>query len=147
MAVQKAEDVLAGLLTRLEPKARRQLAREIAKQLRQSQQRRIAAQLNPDGSAFEKRKPQVRAQKGKLRRTMFTKLRTTKYLKIEAKPDTAVVGFVSQVGRIASVHQYGLRDRAQKNGPEVQYSPRQLLGFTDADIETISDLTLAHLAT
>ena len=48
---------------------------------------------------------------------------------------------------VASVHQYGLRDRAQKNGPEVQYSPRQLLGFTDADIETISDLTLAHLAT
>lgn len=146
MTVQRFEDQLAGLLANMDGKARRQLAREIAKQLRQSQQRRIAAQLNPDGTAFDKRKPQLRQQKGKLRRTMFTKLRTAKYLKTEAKPDAAVVGFVSQVGRIAAVHQYGLRDRAQKGGPEVQYPVRQLLGFTDADIEAVSDLTIKHLA-
>lgn len=146
MTVQRFEDQLAGLLANMDSKARRQLAREVAKQLRQSQQRRIAAQLNPDGSAFEKRKPQVRDQKGRIRRTMFSKLRTAKYLKTEAKPDAAVVGFVSQVGRIAAVHQYGLRDRAQKGGPEVQYPVRQLLGFTDADIEAVSDLTIKHLA-
>lgn len=146
MTVQRFEDQLAGLLANMDGKARRQLAREVAKRLRQSQQRRIAAQLNPDGSAFDKRKPQLRQQKGKLRRTMFTKLRTAKYLKTEAKPDAAVVGFVSQVGRIAAVHQYGLRDRAQKGGPEVQYPVRQLLGFTDADIEAVSDLTIKHLA-
>lgn len=146
MTVQRFEDQLAGLLANMDSKARRQLAREVAKQLRQSQQRRIAAQLNPDGSAFEKRKPQVRDQKGRIRRTMFSKLRTAKYLKTEAKPDAAVVGFVSQVGRIAPVHQYGLRDRAQKGGPEVQYPVRQLLGFSDADIEAVSDLTIKHLA-
>ncbi len=146
MTVQRFDEQLAGLLTNMDGKARRQLAREIAKQLRQSQQRRIAAQLNPDGSAFDKRKPQLRQQKGKLRRTMFSKLRTAKYLKTEAKADAAVVGFVSQVGRIAAVHQYGLRDRAQKGGPEVQYPVRQLLGFSDADIETVSDLTIKHLA-
>lgn len=146
MTVQRFEDQLAGLLANMDGKARRQLAREVAKLLRQSQQRRIAAQLNPDGSAFDKRKPQLRQQKGKLRRTMFSKLRTAKYLKTEAKPDAAVVGFVSQVGRIAAVHQYGLRDRAQKGGSEVQYPVRQLLGFTDADIEAVSDLTIKHLA-
>lgn len=146
MTVQRYEDQLAGLLTQIDGKARRQLAREIAKQLRQSQQRRIATQLNPDGSAFEKRKPQVRDQKGKLRRTMFSKLRTTKYLKTEATANAAVTGFVSEVERIARVHQYGLRDRAQRGGPEVQYPERQLLGLSDVDVEVISDMLLNHLA-
>ncbi|CUA82089.1 phage virion morphogenesis (putative tail completion) protein [Gulbenkiania indica] len=146
MTAQRYEDQLAGLLSNMDAKARRELAREIAKQLRQSQQRRIAAQLNPDGSAFEKRKPQIRERKGKLRRTMFAKLRTTKYLKTEASGTAAVVGFVGEVERIARVHQYGLRDRAQKGGPEVQYPARQLLGFTEADIEAISTATIKHLA-
>lgn len=146
MTVQRFEDQLAGLLANMDGKARRDLAREIAKQLRQSQQRRIAAQLNPDGTAFEKRKPQIRARKGKLRRTMFAKLRTAKYLKTEAKPDVAVIGFVGEVERIARVHQYGLRDRAQKGSPDVQYPIRQLLGFSDADIEAVSEATIKHLA-
>ncbi|MBN3005580.1 phage virion morphogenesis protein [Chromobacterium alkanivorans] len=146
MTVQRYEDQLAGLLANMDGKARRKLAREVAKQLRQSQQRRIADQLNPDGSAFAQRKPQVRDQKGKIRRTMFAKLRTTKYLKTEASPNAAVVGFVGEVERIARVHQYGLRDRAQKGGPEVQYPARQLLGFTEADIEAVSDAAIKHLA-
>lgn len=146
MTVQRYEDQLAGLLTQIDGKARRQLAREIAKQLRQSQQRRITAQLNPDGSAFEKRKPQIRERKGKLRRTMFAKLRTTKYLKTEATANAAVTGFVSEVERIARVHQYGLRDRAQRDGPEIQYPMRELLGFSDFDIDKISDMLLIHLA-
>lgn len=146
MTVQRFEDQLSGLLASLDANARRQLAREIAKTLRQSQQRRIAAQLNPDGSAFEKRKPQVRAQKGKVRRTMFAKLRTTKYLKVESSPNAAVVGFADEVERIARVHQYGLRDRAQKGGPDIQYPVRQLLGLTEADVDAISDATLKHLA-
>lgn len=146
MTVQRYEDQLAGLLAQIDGKARRQLAREIAKQLRQSQQRRIAAQLNPDGSAFAPRKPQVRGQKGKIRRTMFSKLRTTKWLKTEANASAAVVAFVSEVERIARVHQYGLRDRAQREGPEVQYPARQLLGLSNIDVEAISDMLLKHLA-
>ena len=108
MTVQRYEDQLAGLLANMDAKARRELAREIAKQMRQSQQRRIAAQLNPDGTAFEKRKPQIRERKGKLRRTMFAKLRTAKYLKTEAKPNAAVVGFVSDVERIARLERDGV---------------------------------------
>lgn len=146
MTVQRFEAELSGLIAQLDSKARHQLAREIAKQLRQSQQRRIAAQLNPDGSAFAPRKPQVRGQKGKIRRTMFSKLRTTKWLKTEANANAAVVAFVSEVERIARVHQYGLRDRAQRGGPEVQYPARQLLGLSDIDVESISDMLLKHLA-
>jgi phage virion morphogenesis protein len=67
--------------------------------------------LNPDGTAFAPRKPQMRAQKGRLRRQMFTKLRQAKWLKTEVSPDSAAVQFVGQVERIAAVHQYGLRDK------------------------------------
>lgn len=146
MTVQSFEAELAGLIGKLDSKSRRQLARDLAKQLRQSQQKRIAAQLNPDGSGFAPRKPQLRARKGAIRRQMFAKLRTSRYLQTEARPDAAVVGFIRRVGRIAAAHQYGLRDVAQPGCPEVQYPARQLLGFTSADVDAIRDLMLTHLA-
>ncbi len=46
----------------------------------------------------------------------------------------------------AAVHQFGLRDRVNKAGMEVQYARRELLGFADGDVERIADLVLAHLA-
>lgn len=146
MTVASVEDALSGLLSRLEAPARRQLAREIAGSLRQSQQQRIAAQLDP-GSAFAPRKPQpLRGRKGRIRRTMFGKLRTARFLKTEAGADAAVVAFIAQVERLARVHQEGLRDRPQPGRPEVQYPARQLLGFTGQDVESIRDLLLTHLS-
>ncbi len=50
------ESFAADLIAGLEPSARKELAQEIARQLRVSQQKRIAAQLNPDGSGFAPRK-------------------------------------------------------------------------------------------
>lgn len=52
-----------GLLAKLSPGQRTQLAREIARSLRQSQSQRIAAQKNPDGSPFAPRKLQLRSKK------------------------------------------------------------------------------------
>lgn len=132
-----------GLLQQLSPAARRQLARDVAKQLRASQQKRIAAQANPDGTAYAQR---LRQKSGHIRRQMFAKMRTTRYLKMQASSDAAVVGFVGQVQRIASVHQFGLRDRVRPGGPEVQYARRELLGYTDQDEDQITELVLAHLA-
>jgi phage virion morphogenesis protein len=57
-----------------------------------------------------------------------------------------VVGFVGQVERIARVHQYGLSDLAQLGGPELQYPARQLLGFTEFDIEAVRNMVLEHLS-
>lgn len=145
MTVKTAEAELSALLATLEPKARRQLAVSIARQLRQSQQKRIADQLNPDGTAFAPRKPTLRQKQGTIRRQMFSRLRTAKYLKTEASPDAAVVGFISKVGRIAAVHQYGLRDRVRPGGAEVQYPARRLLGFTATDYNAISDMVMSHL--
>lgn len=132
-----------GLLLQLSPTARRQLTRDVAKQLRASQQKRIASQANPDGTAYV---PRLRQKSGHIRRQMFAKMRATRFLKMQASSDAAVVGFVGQVQRIASVHQLGLRDRVRQGGPEVQYARRELLGYTDQDVNQIEELVLSHLA-
>lgn len=138
----------SGLVSALEPAARKQLAREIAKILRGSQQKRIAAQLNPDGSAFEPRKPQLRKKKGQLRRSMFAKLRTARFLKADSSPDAAIVSFTRDVERIARTHQLGLRDRVNRQtGKMADYPARRLLGLTDADEAAIAEAVTAHLAT
>lgn len=137
-----AADLIAGL----EPSARKILAQEIAHQLRTSNQKRIAAQLNPDGSGFEPRKPQLRHRKKKLRQQMFAKLRTAKYFKARGTADAAIVSFTADVSRIARVHQLGLRDRVNKHGAEADYPARQLLGISSEDETLIRDLVAGHLA-
>lgn len=140
----------AGLLQSLQPAERRALAREMARRLRESQAKRIAAQLNPDGSAFEPRKTQARGKRGAIRKKMFAKMRTAKWMKMESAPDSAVVTFASSVQAMAKVHQFGLRDRVNKRrgggGPEVAYPQRQLLGFTQHDVDMVGSLMLDHLA-
>ena len=141
------ETFAADLIARLQPEARKALATDIARQLRASQQKRIAAQLNPDGSGFEPRKPQIRHRQGKIKRQMFARLRTAKYLKAKGTTDAAIVSFTAEVSRIARVHQLGLRDRVnKKTGLEVKYPERQLLGFSADDIALIRDISAAHLA-
>lgn len=140
------EDWAGALLAKLEPGARRQLNQQIGRDLRRSQQQRIAAQLNPDGSAFAPRKPrQLRAKKGRIKRKMFAKLRQAKHLKVQSSADAIAIGFMGRVARIARVHQYGLRDRPERGQADVQYDRRELLGFTDADLDLIRDRLLEHL--
>ena len=117
------EDWAGVLLARLEPGARRQLNQQIGRELRRSQQQRVASQRNPDGTPYAPRKPR--------------KLRST--------PDAIAISFMGRVARIARVHQYGLRDRPDRSQAEVQYERRELLGFTDADLELIRDQLLEHL--
>lgn len=139
---------LTPLLTRLEPAARGKLAREVAQQLRRSQQQRVIAQRNPDGTPYEPRKErQLRVKQGRIKRKakMFTKLRTARYLKATGTAGAATVAFAGRISRIARVHQYGLRDRAERGAPDVQYAQRELLGFTNDEREYIRDQVLAHL--
>ncbi|MBI5917789.1 MAG: phage virion morphogenesis protein [Nitrosomonadales bacterium] len=143
------ESWCADLLANLQPAARRSLARQIAASVRTNQAKRIAAQLNPDGTPYEPRKTQTRqrAKKGRIRRAMFAKLRTSRLLKTAVTPDNAVIKFAGQVQRIAEVHHFGLRDKVnRRRGPEVQYPVRELLGVTDADTELVESLVLKHLA-
>lgn len=140
------EDWAGALLAKLEPSARRQLNQQIGRELRRSQQQRVASQRNPDGSAYAPRKPRnLRGKAGRIKRRMFTKLRQAKHLKLRSTQDAIAVSFMGRVARIARVHQYGLRDRPEKGQPDVQYDRRELLGFTDADLELIRDQLLQHL--
>ncbi len=77
---------------------------------------------------------------------MFEKLKMARYLKAKGSPQEVVVGFAGRVSRIARVHQYGLRDRADRNAPEIDYPRRALLGLRDAESEDLRDLILAHLS-
>ncbi|KAF2410512.1 phage virion morphogenesis (putative tail completion) protein [Pseudomonas antarctica] len=136
------------LLARLEPGERSKLARNIGQELRRSQQKRVMAQENPDGSKYAPRKKRdLRGKQGRIRRklAMFKKLRTASYLKVRGDSNGISVGFTGRIARIARVHQYGLKDRAERGAPNVRYEQREVLGFTDADLDLIRDGLLAHL--
>ncbi|MGR3754421.1 phage virion morphogenesis protein [Edwardsiella anguillarum] len=196
-----------GLLAKLSPASRTQLARDIARSLRQSQSQRITAQKNPDGSAFIQRKKQQQKGGGQItflyqkvgdsveertltawrggtklligydplrknirsfrkdrivrylrrdtneikrplrlrNKVMFRKLRTTRYMKGKGDGQGATISFVNSVRHMAAVHQYGLRDRVNRYGLEVDYPQRQLLGFSAEDVRKIEDLVINHL--
>lgn len=143
--LQRGDDWLAALLANLEPAARNRMMRQLAQELRRSQQQNIRLQRNPDGTAFEPRRVTARSKKGRIKRQMFAKLRTTKYLKTAATADSASVQFDGKVQRIARVHHYGLRERVSRRGPEVRYAERRLLGINNGVEAMIKDTLLEWL--
>lgn len=135
------DDKLAGLIGALSPAGRRKLAAKIAKELRRSQQQRIKQQKAPDGTPYQARKRQpLRAKNGRIKRTMFQKLRTSRYMQASGRNDAAVVEFTGKVQRIARVHQYGLKERPTKNSQEIWYTARILLGFKHNDYMYIENI-------
>ncbi|MGG5835551.1 phage virion morphogenesis protein [Huaxiibacter chinensis] len=140
------DDKLAGLIGALSPAGRRKLAAEIAKELRKAQQECIKQQIAPDGTPYQARKRQpLRAKKGRIKKAMFQKLRTSRYMKASGRSDAAVVEFTNKVQRIAQVHQFGFKDRPNPHSQDVIYPERQLLGFTQADNQIIEKLVVNYL--
>lgn len=147
--LEALEDWAAGLLGQLEPASRNKLARSVGQALRRSQQQRIIAQQNPDGSKYAPRKQRnLKGKQGRVKRKlkMFQKLRTASFLKVHGDGNAITVGFTGRIARIARVHQYGLKDKPERNTPEILYQKRELLGFTEADIDAIRDGLLNQLA-
>jgi len=146
--LEALETWAAALLDRLEPGERSKLARSIGQELRRSQQKRVMAQENPDGSRFAPRKQRnLRGKQGRVKRklAMFKKLRTASYLKVRGDSNAVTVGFTGRVARIARVHQYGLKDRAERGAPDIRYDQREVLGFTETDLNLIRDMVLSNL--
>ncbi|EMW3575061.1 phage virion morphogenesis protein, partial [Yersinia enterocolitica] len=142
-ALKPFDDALAALIASLTPKARKALAVTIAKRLRASQQQRIKRQQAPDGTPYATRKSQpLRKPKGRIKREMFSKLRTARYMKANSSPDEAVVEFAGRVERMARVHHFGLRDRPSVHSKDVRYDERPLLGF---DNITLSDVEIIYI--
>lgn len=79
------DDKLAGLIAGLSASRRHDMTAEIAKRLRISQQQRIKRQQAPSGTPYAARKRQpIRSKKGRVKREMFAKLRTHRYMKPKA---------------------------------------------------------------
>lgn len=131
---------LNALLTTLSDAERRKFAMMIARKVRASQSQRITRQQNPDGSSYIPRK-NLRNKKGQIRKKMFMKLKTAKFMKIEKIPDGVTIGFDQRVSRLARIHQDGLVDNLKYNGRtfKVRYAQRILIGFTDAEVEIIEN--------
>ena len=138
---------LGALINNLEPPAQKEMARTIAKRLLASQQQNIKRQQAPDGTPFKPRRAEpVRKKKGRVKREMFTKLRTAKYMKAKATNSEATVEFVGKVQRMARVHHYGLRDRPARGAKEVPYDERPLLGFNIYTVKSIEEVIVNMLA-
>ncbi|PKQ79678.1 oxidoreductase [Aeromonas sobria] len=134
-----------GLLASMTPAARRQLMGEIARNLRASQSKRIRANIQPDGSPMTTRKPlkKLAKKRGTTRSKMFQHLVSPRWLKATSTENQAVVEFVGSANRLATIHQYGLKDRIK--GREIRYPAREMLGVTTEEVEQLEELLLAHL--
>lgn len=139
-------DYLGGMLSQLSDIERRKLEMNIARKLRASQKTRITKQINPDGSAFVPRKFRLANKKNKIKNKMFNAIKNAKYMRIERTPEGIAIGFMGRVASIARVHQFGLRDKVEKDGPTVKYASRELLGFTSEEINMMENEVLQHLS-
>ena len=144
--LQLVNDRLNALIGNLSPSSRKEMARNIAKKLRASQQQNIKRQQAPDGTPFKPRKAQpIRSKKGRIKREMFAKLRTAKYMKAQATSNEAVIEFTGRVQRMVRVHQYELRDRPSRGSKEVQYESRPLIGISELDVSIVEQLIINAL--
>lgn len=140
------EEWLGALLSQLEPAMRTKMLREVARDVRRIQQNNITLQRSPDGTAWEPRRVTARTKPGRIRRKMFAKLKTAKYLKAQANSNVAEVAFVPGVQKLVRVHHYGLRDRVNLRGTEVKYAERPLLGINDNVESSVSETLLRWLS-
>lgn len=147
--IQQIKLAFAALLNNISKPRRRLLYQQIGRELARNQRRRIKAQQNPDGSAYEPRKPrkQFGKKKGCIKRQlMFRKLVTPAHMKLRYKPNELSLGFYGGDAVIAAVHQYGLYSSPSEfNEFKVKYAQRELLGFNDEDIEMIENFVIKAL--
>lgn len=87
----------------------------------------------------------VRDKKGRVRREIFARLRTTKFLRAKSDQDSAAVEFTGRVARLGRVHQDGAEDRVAKGGPRARYPKRELPGYTSGDLRIIRESLVKRL--
>ena len=154
-------DSLEDLTRRIEPAARKQLAGDIATDLRAANAARIRANVEPEGEPMTPRKRRKggglrtkrmraapRTPKKSVRQDrMFHAASQPKFLRKESSTGQAQVGFVGAMSRIMSVHQYGQRDTVTRSptSPAVDYPARVVLGITPDDRLRILDTVMGRI--
>lgn len=147
------EPFLAAYLNRLGPGQRRRVMRKTMEALRKANATRIAANVQPDGSAMEPRKPRKRLTggKGRVRRAkrMFPKIKLARSMKIRVSAEEGQLGFEGAIGHTAAAHHYGREDFVGRSPSgkaiRTKYPRRRLLGFGPEDVALITDAALALL--
>lgn len=148
------EPWLESHLAALSPARRAALARKVGQALRRANAKRIAANVQPDGTRMTPRKarPRLKDSAGKAVKSgrMFPKLRLARSIAIRATPDGVEVGYNSGLAaHTARVHQFGLVDRVGRtaDGREVRakFPERILLGFAPEDRELILETAMQML--
>lgn len=145
------ETFLTAELAKLSPARRRRMARKIGMEIRKANAKRIAENIQPDGTPMQARKPRrLTAGKGAIKRgRMFRKMRLARSFKINPSADGVSVGFEGMVAHTARAHQYGLTDFVGRTEAgkvvRTKYAKRELLGFAPEDLEMVADTVLSLL--
>ncbi|MFW2077497.1 phage virion morphogenesis protein [Acinetobacter sp. ULE_I010] len=146
MNMQELPKHIKPILESLSADERAKLSKNIGRDLRSKQSKRISTQKNTDGSTYQARKTKLRDRiKGKVRSKMFNKLKNLQYLKVMSSANSIEIGFIGRIARIARVHQFGLRDRVARNASQVKYAKRELIGLSTNDKQDIEKLLIKHI--
>lgn len=87
---------------------------------------------------------QIRKRRTIRQRAMFRKIGRT--MQAGQNDHEAWIGFGGMVASVASVHQFGLKDKPARHAREVRYARRELLGMTAKEREELIDAVIEHLA-
>ena len=148
--IEQVKLAFTDLLKNISKPRRRLLYQQIGRELARNQRRRIKAQQNPDGSPFEPRKKrkQFSKKKGRIKnQLMFKKIVSPSHLKIRYEQEGMSLGLYGGDAAIANVHQYGVYSSPSKYKDfKVKYAQRELLGFSEEDIEMIERFVIKAIA-
>nr|DAY15828.1 MAG TPA: virion morphogenesis protein [Caudoviricetes sp.] len=148
--IEQVKLAFTDLLKNISKPRRRLLYQQIGRELARNQRRRIKAQQNLDGSPFEPRKKrkQFSKKKGRIKnQLMFKKIVSPSHLKLRYEQEGISLGFYGGDAAIANIHQYGLYSSPSKYKDfKVKYAQRELLGFSEEDIEMIERFVIKAIA-
>ena len=138
--LNKLSDAVAQVAAFMTPSKRRAIMGALAKALRTINTKRMLAETDPEGDAWEARKNPPRRPGSK---KMMAGLR--RQLKATSGADFAAVGFSGRTGKIAAIHHHGLMAAVSPEGPRVQYATRQLIGIADGDLDALEEVVRQYI--
>jgi phage virion morphogenesis protein len=148
------EPWLQAIIGQMAPSARAKLARKIGIKLRMINAARIAANIEPDGSAMQARiprKPRITGKTARIksRGRMFQKLRLSRNMKMKGTAAGADIYFGGRTARLAAINHFGdemyVGEHPKGGSIRIRVAARELLGFGGDDAEAIAEMALAHL--
>jgi phage virion morphogenesis protein len=146
--LHRFEEWFGKIILALAPEQRRRAAAKLGQALRKANLRRIADNVNPDGSVMEGGKSRL-DRRGRLRvragKRMFRGLKASRNWKLAADAEGLEISTASGlVERIASLSQFGETATVGRtwDGRRIRhrYAVRRLLGFSPDDEALVTDV-------